>query len=65
MRQQIGQTVSDLPPVKPISALMKCSIQSGLCDINIVADTWRVHVRVGLLVSCASSIGIDSSPLYK
>jgi hypothetical protein len=44
---------------------MKCSIQSGLCDINIVADTWRVHVRVGLLVSCASSIGIDSSPLYK
>jgi hypothetical protein len=65
MRQRIGQTLSDLPPIGPLTALMKCSIPSGLCDINIVASTWCVHVGKGLVASSASSIDIDLSPLYE
>jgi hypothetical protein len=44
---------------------MKCSIQSGLRDINIVANTWRIHGCISLLANSASGIEIDLSLLYK
>lgn len=65
MRQQIGQAAFNLPPIESLRTLMQCSIQPGLPDINLIAKTRHVHIRISLLACSASSIDVHLKLLYQ